>query len=70
MFASNYIVLLFSQELIEEFVEVVQLPKFKKYFSVADLQELLTKVRLKAQCILVISTIDLYRNPKITFYCR
>ncbi len=43
LFENGNIVMLFSQELIDEFIEVAIRPKFRKYFSLADLQDLLTK---------------------------
>lgn len=64
MLANNNLVLLFSQELIDEFVEVAQRPKLKKYFSVTDLQELLIKIRTKAEFIAVTAIVDLCRDPK------
>lgn len=35
------VTLLYSQDLIDEFIEVAQRPKFKKYFTTEDLQALL-----------------------------
>jgi hypothetical protein len=52
------ITLLFSQELIDEFIEVALRPKFKRYFSLDDIEELLTKVQKKAKFITVISKVD------------
>jgi uncharacterized protein len=45
---SDTIKLLFSQELLDEFIEVARRPKFKKYFSLADLQDLLEQISLRA----------------------
>lgn len=67
MFADNAIKLLFSQELIDEFVEVAQRPKFRKYFSLNDIEDLLTKVRAKAEFISVTSIVELCRDPKDNF---
>ena len=61
------IILLFSQELIDEFVDVAQRPKFRKYFSLDDLENLLLKVRAKAKFISVTSIIDSCRDPKDNF---
>ncbi len=63
----NKLTLLFSQELLDEFVEVAQRPKFKKYFSTNDLQDLLSKIRTKAEFISVTSFIDLCRDKKDNF---
>lgn len=38
------VVLLYSQELIEEFIEVARRPKFKKYFTEESLQLLLAQM--------------------------
>lgn len=48
LFENRDIVMLFSQNLIDEFIEVAIRPKFRKYFSLADLQDLMTKIRAKA----------------------
>ena len=67
LLSNETIVLLFSQELIDEFVEVAQRPKFRKYFSLDDLENLLLKVRTKAEFISVTSVIDICRDPKDNF---
>ena len=67
LFSSQGIVLLFSQELIDEFIEVAQRPKFRKYFSLVDLQDLLIKVRTKAEFISVTSKIEICRDPNDNF---
>ena len=67
MFADNSIKLLFSQELIDEFVEVAQRPKFRKYFPLNDIEDLLTKVRGKAEFISVTSIVDLCHDTKDNF---
>lgn len=61
------IILLFSQELIDEFIEVALRPKFKRYFSVEDIVELLMKVRQKAKFIKVTSKVDRCRDSKDNF---
>lgn len=63
----NKLTLLFSQELLDEFVEVAQRPKFKKYFSTNDLQNLLSEIRTKAEFISVTSSFDLCRDKKDNF---
>ena len=64
---SKTTVLLFSQELLDEFIEVAQRPKFRKYFSLADLQELLQQLHTKAEFVQVASTADDCRDPKDNF---
>ncbi|HLA96685.1 MAG TPA: putative toxin-antitoxin system toxin component, PIN family, partial [Pyrinomonadaceae bacterium] len=41
LFERDEIVLLFSNELLDEFVEVANRPRFRKYFSPDDIEELL-----------------------------
>ena len=43
--------LIFSTELIEEFIEVVERPKFKKIFSSSDIRNLFTDIYLYADLI-------------------
>ncbi|PZX49838.1 putative toxin-antitoxin system toxin component, PIN family [Algoriphagus chordae] len=59
--------LLFSQELLDEFLEVAQRPKFKKYFSTKDLQSLISKIRTKGEFVLVTSSFELCRDHKDNF---
>lgn len=67
MFADKTVILLFSQELVDEFVEVAQRPKFRKYFPIDDIEDLLKKVQTKAAFISVTSIVDLCRDPKDNF---
>ena len=67
IFSDDSIVLLFSQELLDEFIEVARRPKFKKYFSIFDLQDLLLQIRLKAEFIVVTTNIVLSRDQKDNF---
>jgi hypothetical protein len=63
----NSIVLLFSQELLDEFIDVAQRPKFRKYFSVDDLEGLLHQISYKAEFISVISEVNACRDFKDNF---
>lgn len=67
LFADESIRLLFSQELLDEFVEVARRPKFKKYFSLADLEDLLQQISLHAEFITVTSNVDVCRDTKDNF---
>lgn len=71
LFAADKLVLLFSQELLDEFVAVARRPKFRKYFSLVDLEDLLlqlnTKVNTKAEFIPVTSTVEICRDAKDNF---
>ena len=61
------VVLLYSQELIEEFIEVARRPKFKKYFDEESLQLLLAKMAARAEFIDVESKINICQDPKDNF---
>ena len=65
LLASNRATLLFSQELLSEFIAVAQRPKFRKYFPATDLQVLLAAIRPKAEIITVTSAVSQCRDPKI-----
>lgn len=65
--ADNRITLLYSQELIDEFIEVAQRPKFKKYFTVSDLQSLLLEMSKRALFIDVAGKVTVCRDPKDNF---
>ena len=60
----NHVKLLFSQELLEEFIEVAKRPKFKKYFSQQDIKNLLSKINTKAEFITVKSNVTICRDAK------
>jgi len=65
--AANRIQFLFRQALLDEFIEVAQRPKFKKYFSLTDLENLLIQIRHEAEFINVTSNINICRDPKDNF---
>ncbi|MES2649232.1 MAG: putative toxin-antitoxin system toxin component, PIN family [Bacteroidota bacterium] len=67
LFTDGSITLLFSQELLDEFIEVARRPKFKKYFSITDLRELLQELSLRAEFVVVVSTANACRDPKDNF---
>jgi putative PIN family toxin of toxin-antitoxin system len=67
LFNSENLILLFSRELLDEFVEVARRPKFKKYFSISDLNELLTEIHSRAEFIEVTSEVNLCRDEKDDF---
>ena len=67
LISTDSLVLLFSQELLDEFTEVASRPKFKKYFSLTDLQGLLTQLSQHAEFINVTSTLEICRDPKDNF---
>ena len=65
--SSPSLTLLFSKKLLEEFIEVAQRPKFKKYFSSADLEELLFQMKEHGEFINVTSKATICRDPKDNF---
>jgi len=67
LFAIDNIVLIFSEELLEEFVEVAKRPKFKKYFSDTDLIILLSQIYTKAEFIDVQSNVFICRDENDNF---
>ncbi len=59
--------LLFSQELLEEFVAVVKRPKLRKYISRNELEDLLETIDDIAEFVNVTSEISECRDPKDNF---
>jgi putative PIN family toxin of toxin-antitoxin system len=64
---SNNIILLFSEELLQEFIDVASRPKLKKYFSKTDINHLLQTIDRIAEFITVNSNIQLCRDVKDNF---
>lgn len=63
----NKIVLVYSQELLEEFIEVSQRPKFKKYFSEEHVLQLLDLMRIFGEPVDVKSIAAVCRDAKDNF---
>ena len=59
--------ILFSEELFDELVEVLQRPKFKKYFSQNDIMELISLIHLKTEHIEIRERFEDCRDPKDNF---
>jgi uncharacterized protein len=59
--------LIFSEELLNEFLEVVSRPKLKKYFSDKDLTKLLDSIHEYADFVFVTSEINICRDKKDNF---
>ncbi len=59
--------LVFSEELLNEFITVSGRPKLKKYFSKADLIDILKFMDTYAELVIVKSKVDLCRDPKDNF---
>jgi putative PIN family toxin of toxin-antitoxin system len=61
------ITLLYSQELIDEFIEVASRPKFKRYFNVGSIQDVVLQISTRADFIEVLSSVDICSDPKDNF---
>ncbi|MCF0056274.1 putative toxin-antitoxin system toxin component, PIN family [Dyadobacter sp. CY356] len=59
--------LIFSAELLEEFLEVAQRPKFKKFFPQEDVEQILKTIEEYAEFVTVITKTDVCRDPKDNF---
>lgn len=66
IFSKNCI-LVFSQELLNEFLEVVRRPKFRRFFSASDLEEILETIDEYADFVNVQTKIDVCRDRKDNF---
>ncbi len=64
---SGKVKLLFSLELIEEFLTVANRPKFKKYFSKKDLELLLDLFDVYGELVDVKSHVEICRDTKDNF---
>ena len=58
---------LFSLELIEEFLSVADRPKFKKYFDKNDIEDLVDLFDVYGEIIDVRSNVELCEDPKDNF---
>lgn len=59
--------LVFSQELLEEFILVADRPKFRRFFSSADIEAILETIDEYADFVRVESKISICRDPKDNF---
>ncbi len=64
---SSKLTLLFSQELLDEFLEVIQRPKFSTLVSKTAISDLLNTLRSKAEFIEVKSEVSHCRDEKDNF---
>lgn len=60
-------ILLFSEELLNEFVEVVKRPGLKKFFSQNDIRDIMSTINQCAAFIKVTSLYAVCRDPKDNF---
>lgn len=59
--------ILFSEELFDELIEVIQRPKFKKYFSLENIAELISLLDFKTEKIEITEYFGDCRDPKDNF---
>ncbi|QTA78764.1 PIN domain-containing protein [Desulfonema limicola] len=64
---NDKIIILFSVELFEELIEVLNRPKFQKYFSNDDIAELISLLHLKTEQVEVTEKFKDCRDPKDNF---
>jgi putative PIN family toxin of toxin-antitoxin system len=60
-------ILLFSDELLEEFIDVAVRPKFRKFFSTEDLLILLNHIENNCEFVKIVSEISICRDSKDNF---
>lgn len=60
-------ILVFSQELLDEFLEVAKRPKFRRFFSPTDIEEILETIDEYADFVKVQTKIEVCRDPKDNF---
>ena len=64
---SKQCVLVFSQELIDEFLDVSKRPKLRRFFSNSDIESILETIEDYAEFINVETKIETFRDPKDNF---
>jgi len=67
LISDKKITLIFSLELLEELVEVTRRRKFRKYFSLNEVERLLLTIRKIATFVVVTSDVNVCRDPKDNF---
>lgn len=65
--AENEITIIFSQNLMDEIIEVTQRIKFRRYFKIADVENFIQKIKARAIFIEITSEINACRDPKDNF---
>jgi putative PIN family toxin of toxin-antitoxin system len=64
---SGQVIVLFSNDLFSELIEVLNRPKFKKYFSASAIEELIALLYEKDELIEIINNFNQCRDPKDNF---
>ena len=65
--ANEAAVLVFSQELLDEFIAVAHRPKFKKWFSLSVMEHLLGQIAWHSEFIAVTSNVSVCSDAKDNF---
>lgn len=60
-------VLVFSKELLDEFLEVTKRPKFRRFFSKTDVENIVETIDEYAEFVIVKSKVKICRDPKDNF---
>lgn len=66
IFSKKYI-LVFSKELLNEFLEVAKRPKLRRFFSIADIESILETIEEYAEFVDVKSEVSICRDSKDNF---
>lgn len=64
---SNKCILIFSEELLQEFLMVAKRPKFRRFFSQNDIEELIETIEEYSEFIDVKTELNVCRDPKDNF---
>ena len=64
---SRHGILVFSQELLDEFLEVARRPKFRRFFSASNIEEILETIDEYANFVKVHTKIEICRDTKDNF---
>lgn len=67
LFVQSAVRLIFSRELLEEFITVSQRPKFSKYFNQTDIDNLLVLFESYGELVEVHSVVEVCRDAKDNF---
>lgn len=67
LFERDDIIFLFSQESLEEFVEVARRPKLRKYFPIEKIGELFDLIAEIGEIVAVSAVVNVCRDPKDNF---
>jgi putative PIN family toxin of toxin-antitoxin system len=67
LLSAKQAILIFSKELLEEFLEVAQRPKFRRFFSLTDIEALIEVIYQHADFVEVYAEVNICRDPKDNF---